>query len=185
MEGILWKHIRGAGLAYSVSFKTDIESGFVYYSIYSSPNVFNVWEKTRAIINDIKNKEVSLKNAFVIITYNIEKIIFDDNTIINAKSSLVYDIVSVDSTPFFAAQESFVSQVIKNQPENKRSQLIDEISNITMEELYDVHNKYLVNLFNSKTSDSFIVTTSSRCSEIMQGFSDAGYDVTEKTFNDY
>ncbi|QSL66398.1 hypothetical protein MERGE_000777 [Pneumocystis wakefieldiae] len=169
MEGILWKHIRGAGLAYSVSFKTDIESGFVYYSIYSSPNVFNVWEKTRAIINDIKNKEI----------------IFDDNTIINAKSSLVYDIVSVDSTPFFAAQESFVSQVIKNQPENKRSQLIDEISNITMEELYDVHNKYLVNLFNSKTSDSFIVTTSSRCSEIMQGFSDAGYDVTEKTFNDY
>ncbi|EMR09638.1 hypothetical protein PNEG_02221 [Pneumocystis murina B123] len=169
MEGILWKHIRGAGLAYSVSFKTDIESGFVYYSIYSSPNVFNVWEKTRVIINDIKNKKIS----------------FDENIMINAKSSLVYDIVSIDSTPFFAAQESFVSQVIKNQPENKRRQLIDEISNITIDELYVLHNKYLVNLFNSKTSDSFIVTTSSKCDEIMQGFSDAGYNITKKTFNDY
>ncbi|KAG4306230.1 hypothetical protein PORY_000218 [Pneumocystis oryctolagi] len=169
IEGILWKHIRGNGLAYGVSFKSDIESGFVYFSIYSSANVFNAWKKTQDIINGMAEK----------------KIPFDENMVINAKSSLVYDIVSVDATPFFAAQESFISHVMKKQSENKRRQLIDEISNVTIAELYDVLHRYLMNLFDSKTSDSFIVSAPSKLTEIMKGFSSVGYHTVKKTLNDY
>ncbi|KTW27471.1 uncharacterized protein T551_02970 [Pneumocystis jirovecii RU7] len=169
MEGILWKHIRGNGLAYGISFKTDIESGLFYCSIYSSPNAFNAWKKIRDIINDIANK----------------KIHFDENMVINAKSSLVYDIVSANATPFYTAQESFVSQVIKNQPENKSFQLIKDVSNVTIIELYDVLNRYLVNLFDPKTSDSFIVSAPSKSIEIIEGFSNVGYHTVKKTLNDY
>ncbi|KAG5517831.1 hypothetical protein PMAC_000285 [Pneumocystis sp. 'macacae'] len=147
MEGILWKHIRGNGLAYGISFKTDIESGLFYCSIYSSPNAFNAWKKIRDIINDIMNK----------------KIPFDENM----------------------AQESFISQVIKNQPENKRFQLINDVSNVTIIELHDVLNQYLVNLFDPKTSDSFIVSAPSKSIEIMEGFSNIGYYTVKKTLNDY
>lgn len=38
MEGLLWRSVRGAGLAYGANIYTDVERGFTYFNVYRSPD---------------------------------------------------------------------------------------------------------------------------------------------------
>lgn len=59
MESYLWKSIRGAGLAYGANVTIDMESGFVGFRVYRSPNAMTAYKEAGKIMRAIADGTVS------------------------------------------------------------------------------------------------------------------------------
>jgi Zn-dependent M16 (insulinase) family peptidase len=56
MEGILWRRIRGSGLAYEATMVA--EAGQVRFEVRHSPNAYAAWKKAKNIIEEISSGQV-------------------------------------------------------------------------------------------------------------------------------
>lgn len=108
MEGILWKLIRGQGLAYSTYLESNIESGLINFTVYQSPNAFKAYEKARDAIEDLITKKTTLS----------------ESAIDGAKSGVIFSLVQRENTMDHAAIQSFVTQTLKNMPVSYNRDLI-------------------------------------------------------------
>lgn len=159
MEGLLWKYIRGSGLAYGADLKVDPESGLVYFSIYRSPDAFAAWNKAREIM-------VQLRDGAM----DVNEIMVD-----GAKSSIVYDFVSRESTPGAAAHQSFINQVLKKQSGEYRRELLKKIATVTIPEMKEALGKYLIGLFEPTKTNIVVASGTNRSAQLLQDFKAAGF----------
>lgn len=102
MEGVLWKLIRGQGLAYSCYLESNLETGLINFTIWQSPNAFKAFEKARFVIEELVEKRMSLSPS----------------SIEGAKSGVIYSLVARENTMDSAALQSFINQVMKKMPKS-------------------------------------------------------------------
>lgn len=169
MEGLLWKYIRGSGLAYGADLKIDPESGFVYFSIYRSPDVFAAWDKAREIMCELRDGQLEI----------------DEMMVDGAKSSMVYDFVSRESTPGAAAHQSFVNQVLKKQSSEYRRDLLKKIAHVTITEMKAMLDKYLVGLFEPVKTNTVVVCGPKKADELMVNFKAAGFTPQKSSLEEF
>lgn len=112
MESILWRFIRGAGLAYGASIRSDIESNHIQFSLYRSPDSSKAFLEAKKVIEKLASGEMEI----------------DETTIESAKSSLHYSIADSEGTVGSAAGESFVDETIKNVGKGRGRRLLEETS---------------------------------------------------------
>jgi Zn-dependent M16 (insulinase) family peptidase len=108
MEGILWKLIRGQGLAYSCYLESNIESGLINFTIYQSPNAHKAFEKARDVFEELVEQKMTLSPS----------------TIEGAKSAVIYSLVARENTMDRAALQSFVNQALKKMPASYNRDLL-------------------------------------------------------------
>lgn len=141
MEGLLWKYIRGSGLAYGADLRVDPEAGLIYFSIYRSPDSHAAFSKAREIMREL-----------VAGTIDISRVMID-----GAKSSIVFDFVSRESTPYAAANQSFINQVMKGQSPEYRRDLLKKVASVGEPEMMAALKKYMMGLFEEDKSNTVVV----------------------------
>lgn len=111
MEGILWKLIRGQGLAYSCFLNSNVEAGLIEFTIYKSPNAFKAFEQAKIVIDRLAKNELDID------AFSVE----------GAKSAVIYSLVAKENTMDRAALQSFVNQVLKKMPATYNRNLLNAI----------------------------------------------------------
>jgi Zn-dependent M16 (insulinase) family peptidase len=158
MEGIFWKEIRGAGLAYGCNLTVSLENGFVFCVIYRSPDVVKAF-------NAIKN---------IISRFIEKKIDFEETFFRAAKSSVLFEIISYEETPGETANEAFLNNVFRDKC-NFRDYMLSEISKVSLMDIKNVLEKYLVALFDVTKSFGCTSVSDSKVENIDRGFKDIGF----------
>lgn len=102
MEGVLWKLIRGQGLAYSCYLESNLETGLINFTIWQSPNAFKAFERARYVVEELVEQRMSLTPS----------------SIEGAKSGVIYSLVARENTMDSAALQSFINQVLKKMPKS-------------------------------------------------------------------
>jgi Zn-dependent M16 (insulinase) family peptidase len=163
MEGLLWKHIRGAGLAYGADIKLDPESGCLYFSLYRAADPIRALSTAASMLRALVPGS---ENAYE----GLNTLMID-----GAKSSLVFDFVSRESSASAAAYQSFINQVLKGQSALYRRELLQAIQNVRVEEMEAMLAKHLVPLFDPTKSNLVCVIGSGKVQECEAGFRELGY----------
>jgi Zn-dependent M16 (insulinase) family peptidase len=154
MEGPFWKQVRGAGLAYGSNLRLNIEHGLLYFVVYRSPDGYRAFHVVRQIIDDFAN----------------ERIPFDQTFLDAAKSGVLFSIVSREDTVSAAASESFMNQ-----------DLLRAVQAVQLEDLRAVLKRYLVPLFQSRSSCGAVTVAPGKLDDLSQGFRSLGFLVKKST----
>lgn len=197
MESILWRFIRGSGLAYGASIRSDVESSHIHFSLYRSPDSSKAFLEAKKVIEKLCRGEMEV----------------DETTIESAKSSLHYSIADSEGTVGSAAGESFVDEVVKKVGKGRGRKLLEETSvsrwweigrfldqsanqtsfplfflssslsktqRVDLSEVKRVLKTYILPLFDSSSSVCAIVSTPSRVEEIQKALEKEGYEMEKK-----
>lgn len=168
MEGVLWKLIRGQGLAYSCYLESNLETGLINFTIWQSPNAFKAFERARYVVEELVEQRMSLTPS----------------SIEGAKSGVIYSLVARENTMDSAALQSFINQVLKKMPKSYVRDLLVAIQAVTLEDLQRVLNKYFVNLFKADKSNVVVMSAPTKTAEILSGFEGCGFNIKSITLND-
>ena len=162
MEGLFWKEVRGAGLAYGASLRLDVEAGLIFFIIYRSPDAYAAFEVVKNIMKRLETGAIALEDTF------IEA----------AKSSVTFSIVSQEETASSAAEESFINTVLRRVEKDNSQKLLQAVLKLTKSDLQVALTKYLLPLFDPATSCGAI---SMPTSKIDDRFSALGYDIIKES----
>lgn len=169
MEGLLWKYIRGAGLAYGADIKCDLEAGILSFAIYRAPDAYAAWARAKEVVEQLVAGELNISEAMVD----------------GAKSALVYDLVSREATPVAAAHQSFVNQALKRQPADHVHQLLRKVQQVTVDQMKGVLQRHLARLFSESTSNVVVVCGPTKLDSIEAAFKEARFDVASSSLEEF
>ncbi|BFZ62739.1 hypothetical protein YB2330_003849 [Saitoella coloradoensis] len=169
MEGILWKYIRGSGLAYGADLRIEPESGFLYFSIYRSPDASKAWSRAHEIVQEFKDGKIELTQTMLD----------------SAKSSVVFNYVSGEGTPASKGAQSFVNQVLREESKDRAKEMLKKVQAVTLEDLRGPAMDYLIQLFDVKRSDTVAVSSPAKAKDLEQAFAKAGFNVAARTLDDF
>ncbi|KAG8934411.1 hypothetical protein FRC02_010045 [Tulasnella sp. 418] len=108
---MLWRYIRGAGLAYSTKMGIDLESGLIELVIFSAPDAYKAYAEGLNVVRGLTDGSIPL----------------DEIALDEAKSSIVYILTEDMSTPGQAAIEAFKYQTFQSLPLDHARQLLEKI----------------------------------------------------------
>lgn len=131
VEGPLWVAVRGKGLAYGTNFAYNIDTGFVNFDVYRSPNAHKAFESSKQIVED------HLSGA----------IPFDPLMLEGAISSIVVSFANEQSTIASAAQGSFIRQVIRNLPSDYKEKTLKQVRVTGVEDVKAALREIILPLF--------------------------------------
>ncbi|KAJ5738977.1 hypothetical protein N7493_002132 [Penicillium malachiteum] len=159
VEGPLWVAVRGKGLAYGTTFAHNIDTGFVNFDVYRSPNAHKAFEASKQIV------ENHLSGATP----------FDPLMLEGSISSIVVSFANEQMTAASAAQGSFIRQVVRNLPLDYKEKMLKKVRDISVEEVKDALREIILPLFDPKTAN-LVVTCGTVLEEpIKQGFESFGF----------
>ncbi|RHZ59352.1 hypothetical protein Glove_364g19 [Diversispora epigaea] len=165
-EGLFYKTVRGQGLAYSANLLISVELGLLNFVLYRSPDNYEAYVAAKNIINDLVTKK-DFGDEFE-----------------GAKSGVIHELVNKESNIQKAANQSFILQVLKNLDASFNRELIFKVQKVTLEDLYSMLTKYIVNLFSPGTSNTVIVSTPNKVESIQASFKSYGFDFEIKNLKD-
>lgn len=140
VEGPLWVAVRGKGLAYGATFTHNIDTGFVNFDIYRSPNSHKAFEAGKQIVED----HLSGASAF------------DPLMLEGAISSIVVGYANEQMTAANAAQGSFIRQVIRGLPLDYKENMLKRVRDIGVEDVKGALREIILPLFAPKTANMVI-----------------------------
>ncbi|SPO40740.1 related to Zn2+-dependent endopeptidase, insulinase superfamily [Pseudozyma flocculosa] len=161
MESFLWRFIRGAGLAYGASIRSDPESQLIHFSLYRSPDSAKAFLEAKKVIEALA--EGSMK--------------IDETTLESAKSSLHFSVADSEGTVGQAATESFVDSVVKMSGKNRGRKLLSDMSAVTIEQVQQSLQTYILPIFDPARSIAAVVAPPSKVDEIEAQLKRVGYDM--------
>ncbi|KAF9822062.1 hypothetical protein IEO21_00056 [Rhodonia placenta] len=164
-ESFLWRYIRGSGLAYSAYVSIDLEAGLVSFGLYRSSNSLKAFEQARTVMEGLVDGTIP----------------FDNTALDAAKSSIVYGVTKGVSTPGRAATSSFLNQAFKGLPQNYNVELLEKFRAVTKDEVLHALKTRFLPLFHPSSSIAVVVTAPSKASEISEGLTAIGFDVSQMT----
>lgn len=150
VEGPLWVAVRGQGLAYGTNFAYNIDTGFVNFDVYRSPNAHNAFESSKQIVED------HLSGA----------IPFDPLMLEGAISSIVVSFANEQATITSAALGSFTRQVVRNLPSNYKEVMLKKVKDTSVDEVKSALRNIILPLF-SPSSANIVIT----CGTVMEDVS--------------
>lgn len=161
MESYLWKAIRGTGLAYGTSVGANAETGHVYLNIYRSPDSSKAFLEAGRVMKDLVDKKLK----------------FDDLILESAKSSSVFRVASKIATGPDAAYRVYADVALKGISKDALRQQLEQAKSVTIEDVLESIKKYLLPIFDSKSSIAAIASSATKAAEISDHFKQAGYSV--------
>ncbi|KAG0262678.1 hypothetical protein BG011_009899 [Mortierella polycephala] len=168
LEGPFWKQLRGSGAVYGANLRVDVESGFLSFTIYRSPDALRAYNLAAEIVND----------------YASGKTKFTKQELEGAKASIVYRIVRKEETISSAATEAFVNQVLKKVPANYNKEFLERVQGVTPEQMQHAMDKYLSKVFNADTSFVVVTSAATKVKDISEGFKKIGFQLETKNIDD-
>ncbi|KAJ9248250.1 hypothetical protein DTO207G8_7552 [Paecilomyces variotii] len=159
VEGPLWVAVRGTGLAYGTSFAYNIDTGFVHFDVYRSPNAHKAFEASKKIVGDHASGATQ----------------FDDMMLEGAISSIVVSFANEQATIASAAQGSFIRQVIRNLPSDYKENILKKVSAISTQEINEALKTIIMPLFSPETSNIVITCAPIMEKTIKEGLESSGY----------
>lgn len=149
VEGPLWVAARGTGLAYGAYFQYNIDTGFVSFAVYRSPNAHKAFEACKHIVED------HLSGATA----------FDPMMLEAAVSSIVVKFADEQMTAANAAQDSFIRQVVHKLPSDYNEKILQNVRAITIDQIKAALHDIVLPMFDPKKAN-LIVTCSSLLEEV-------------------
>ncbi|KAJ5647133.1 hypothetical protein N7490_003505 [Penicillium lividum] len=169
VEGPLWVAVRGKGLAYGTNFAHNIDTGFVNFDVYRSPNAHKAFEASKQIVED----HLSGASAF------------DPLMLEGAISSIVVSFANEQMTAANAAQGSFIRQVVRNLPLDYKEKMLKKVRDISVDEVKDALRDIILPLFDPKTAN-LVVTCGTVLEEpIKSGFESVGFTPTVQPLKEF
>ncbi|RAK80678.1 putative zinc metalloprotease [Aspergillus fijiensis CBS 313.89] len=159
VEGPLWVAVRGKGLAYGTNFAYNIDTGFVNFDVYRSPNAHKAFDSSKQIVED------HLSGA----------IAFDPLMMEGAISSIVVSFANEQATIANAASDSFIRQVVRRLPSDYKENMLKQVRAITVEEVKGALRKIILPLFNPTTANIVITCATVMEETIKEGLQASGF----------
>lgn len=153
VEGPLWVAVRGKGLAYGTNFAYNIDTGFVNFDVYRSPNAHKAFEASKKIVKD------HLSGATP----------FDPLMLEGAISSIVVSFANEQATIANAAKGSFIRQVVRNLPSDYKEKMLKKVRDISVDEIKGALREIILPLFDPKTAN-IVVTCATVLEEVREDF---------------
>ncbi|KAJ5112326.1 hypothetical protein N7532_000371 [Penicillium argentinense] len=159
VEGPLWVAVRGKGLAYGTNFAYNIDTGFVNFDVYRSPNAHKAFESSKKIVED------HLSGATL----------FDPLMLEGAISSIVVGYANEQMTAATAAQGSFIRQVVRNLPSDYKEKMLKKVRGINVDEVKGALREIILPLFEAKTANLVVTCGTVLEDTLKQGFESFGF----------
>lgn len=147
VEGPLWVAVRGKGLAYGTNFAYSVDTGFVNFDVYRSPNAHKAFESSKQIVEDHLSGTIP----------------FDPLMLEGAISSIVVSFANEQATVANAAQGSFIRQVMRNLPSDYKEKVLRQVRATSVDDVKGALREIILPLFAPKTAN--IVVT---CATVME-----------------
>jgi len=161
MEGYLFRHIRGSGLAHGLYVDLDVEAGHLGFSLSGCSNPIKAFEEAASMMRGLVDGSIELT----------------DTAVTAAMSTFIYKVASSVSTPNKAATLSFINQALKDVP---RSHRLERFKEVKKEDIIAIFRQYFMPLFDSASSVVVVVTPSGKAQSICEELTRLGFDVTQK-----
>ncbi|KAL2833447.1 Metalloenzyme, LuxS/M16 peptidase-like protein [Aspergillus cavernicola] len=159
VEGPLWVAVRGKGLAYGTNFAYNIDTGFVNFDVYRSPNAHKAFESSKDIVHAHLSGEAP----------------FDPLMFEGAISSIVVSFANEQVTTASAAQGSFIRQVVRALPSDYKERILREVRDIGTEDVKKALREIILPLFDPKTANIVVTCTTVLEEAIEKGLQDSGF----------
>ncbi|ESZ94609.1 hypothetical protein SBOR_5020 [Sclerotinia borealis F-4128] len=169
VEGPLWTAIRGTGLGYGASFHNDLDTGFVQFSIYRSPDVFRAFAAGKKILEEYISGEKKLEDA----------------ALEAAISDIVVEVVNTQITMDQAGQDKFVKGAMKGLPENHNEEMLRKVRDVGREEIRGVMKDVLLKTFEPGMSNVFVTCAPSMEEAIVKNFQSLNFQTQVRTLSSF
>ncbi|XP_025203253.1 uncharacterized protein C05D11.1-like isoform X2 [Melanaphis sacchari] len=161
LEGPMWKNIRGLGHAYSYSITPRPNEGLLLLHFYRSVNVPAAYRETKNIME----------------SHLINGAVWDMTLFESAKCSVIFEIAEREKSIGDLITQSVLFH-FTNLPPNYNRNLIQKISEVTLEELPLIGNKYVMPLFNPSYTRTAMVCPPSKLDDVANEFKKMDIDMT-------
>ncbi|XP_071875981.1 uncharacterized protein C05D11.1 [Bombus fervidus] len=163
LEGPMWRLIRGQGLSYGYYIHPKPNEGLLYLSFYKSTNIVAAYKEAKSIV------EIHIfENKW-------ERLLFE-----SAKSCLIFEIIGKEQSVGDVVQQSLLSY-FKNVPHDYTQQMVQRVSEVTIEDMSRIASQYLKPLFDPKQCKTTIVCHPSKVPEIVDAFKTLNHDLKSYT----
>jgi Zn-dependent M16 (insulinase) family peptidase len=167
MESYLWRYIRGAGLAYGASIRSDPEANLIYFSLYRSPDSAKAFAAAADVINQLVNGSMEI----------------GEDVLESAKSSMCFGVADSEGTVSLAAGEAFSDSVLRGTGKGRGRRLIEAAKSVTVEQVKECLAKYIQPIFDPATSICAVASSPGRLEEMKAALEKAGYEIDVKELN--
>ncbi|KAJ5968683.1 hypothetical protein N7501_004931 [Penicillium viridicatum] len=169
VEGPLWVAVRGTGLAYGTNFSYNIDTGFVNFDVYRSPNSHKAFESSKQIVENYLSGATP----------------FDPLMLEGAISSIVVNYANEQMTAANAAQGSFIRQVVRNLPSDYKEKMLKNVRAITTDQIKSALREIILPLFDPKTANLVVTCATVLEDTIKQGFETSGFTPTVQPLKEF
>ncbi|KAL4890916.1 Metalloenzyme, LuxS/M16 peptidase-like protein [Aspergillus ambiguus] len=159
VEGPLWVAVRGTGLAYGTNFAYNIDTGFVNFDVYRSPNAHKAFESSKQIVLD------HLSGA----------IPFDPLMLEGAISSIVVSFANEQATIASAAQGSFIRQVVRNLPGDYKEKVLKQVRATSVDDVKGALREIVLPVFTPETANIVVTCATVLEETIKTGLESSGF----------
>ncbi|KAJ5610458.1 hypothetical protein N7510_007177 [Penicillium lagena] len=169
VEGPLWVAVRGTGLAYGTNFAYNIDTGFVNFDVYRSPNAYKAFESSKELVESHLSGATS----------------FDPLMLEGAISSIVVSFANEQTTAASAAQGSFIRQVVRNLPADYKERMLKKVRDISVEEVKGALRDLLLPLFAPDTANVVVTCGTVLEESIKKSFETSGFTPKVQLLKDF
>ncbi|KAK5676710.1 hypothetical protein LTS12_029493 [Elasticomyces elasticus] len=159
VEGPLWVAVRGKGLAYGTNFAYNIDTGFVNFDVYRSPNAHKAFDSSKQIVEDHLSGSMP----------------FDPLMLEGAISSIVVSFANEQATIGNAASGSFTRQVVRNLPSDYKEKMLKRVRATSVDDVKDALRGIILPLFAPKTANIVITCATVMEEAISKGMQESGF----------
>lgn len=164
MESYLWRYIRGAGLAYGASIRSDVEAQLIHFTLYRSPDAAKAFQAASDVIGKLVRGEMDM----------------DETVVDSAKSSLCFGVADSEGTVGLAAGEAFSDGVLRGLQKGRGRRLLEDARRVTIDDVRACLRKYIQPLFDPATSVCAVVSSPARFDEIFDALAKLGYEAERR-----
>jgi len=156
LEGPMWKKIRKNSYGYSVIPKPN--EGVIVFGLYRATNLFDAYKDAKTITED------QLKDGSQ----------FEETLLESARSSLIFEVIEREKTVGDLVQQAMLNS-FKGVAVDYNKFLVDQIANVTIDDLRRVGAKYFTNMFQPGSSKLVIVCHPDKVDSVKTQFDEFGH----------
>lgn len=160
LEGPMWREIRGKGLAYNYRISLIISEGTLTLKLNKAAQLVDAYRETLSLLTGYINGSTT----------------WDPVLLDTAKSSLLYEVISRESTVLSVVQQSLMSYY-RGVPHSYNKDLLPLISNLTLPEVQRATRNYFTPLLSPQESTSVVVCPKNDVEQVQSALSGFGHEV--------
>lgn len=161
VEGPFWRTIRGSGLAYGVSMKQNIETGYLSFKFYRAADAKTGWTEAKKLVGQFASGESTI----------------DEMSLENSIAAIVNELANAQESNYDAATAKISDNLFKARGPNYIESFLDKLNQLNADDVRDVLRKYFVKLFDADHSVVFTSLPMEKIDEMSTFFHGEGYNV--------